>query len=53
MRAKLEGKFEGKLEGKFEGKLEGVESLIVNTDFEDGYIAFLMAVPVDVVQQTR
>ena len=50
---KTEGKLEGILEGKFKGKLEGVESLILNTDFEDAYIAFLMAVPVDLVQQTR
>jgi hypothetical protein len=40
-------------EGLLEGKLEGVESLIINTDFDDARIAFLMAVPVDLVLQTR
>ena len=48
-----EGKLEGKLEGLLEGKLEGVESLIINTDFDDARIAFLMAVPLDLVLQTR
>jgi hypothetical protein len=35
------------------GKLEGIESLIINTDFDDARIAFLMAVPLDLVLQTR
>jgi hypothetical protein len=43
----------GKDEGKLEGKLEGVESLLTNTNFEDEYIAFLMAVPIEFVKNSR
>ncbi|MBL7814072.1 MAG: hypothetical protein JNL70_03625 [Saprospiraceae bacterium] len=52
-KGKQEGKLEGKLEGKYEGKIEAVESLIVNTDFNDEHIAFLMAVPVQLVVDIR
>jgi hypothetical protein len=44
---------EGKQEGKLEGKLESVKSLISNTEFDDAYIAFLMAVPKEYVMRIR
>ena len=40
-------------EGKFESKIEDVKSLIIKTEFDDSYIAFLMSVPVELVNQIR
>ena len=48
-----EGELRGELRGELKGKLKGVESFIMNTDFDDAYIALLMAVPLELVQQTR
>ena len=48
-----EGKLEGIHEGVIKGKLEGIQSIIINTDFDDDYIAFLFAVPVELVKETR
>ncbi len=50
---KVEGKIEGKLEGILEGKLESVKSLVINTDFDDAHIAFLIAVPKEYVTNIR
>ena len=47
------GIIKGEIKGKLEGKLEDIQSLIINTDFDDSYIAFLMAVPVQLVKETR
>ena len=44
---------EGKLEGKLEKQYEGVRSLIINTDFDDAKIAFLLAVTEEYVAKIR
>ena len=53
VRGKVEGKAEGKAEGLIEGELKGVKSLIINSDFDDAYIAFLIGVPIELVTKTR
>lgn len=47
------GKIEGKLEGKSETNLEHIKHLVVNTPYEDSYIAFLLAVNVELVKEVR
>ena len=47
------GKTEGILEGEIKGKLKGIEALIINTDFDNSYIALLMDVPIQLVMETR
>lgn len=49
----VKGKLEGKLEGEYETKVESVESLIINTDFDDARIAFLISVPTQLVTEIR
>ena len=49
----LEGKLEGKLEGYLEKEIENVKSLIINTEFDDAHIAFLMGVHLELVQKLR
>lgn len=49
----VRGKVEGKAEGLIEGELKGVKSLIINSDFDDAYIAFLIGVPIELVTKTR
>lgn len=51
-RGAVKGKLEGKLEGKYEAQIESVESLI-NTDFDDERIAFIMALPTRLVTEIR
>ncbi len=50
---KQEGKQEGKREGVLEGKRVSVQSLISNSDFDNAYIALLLAVPQDFVASIR
>ena len=41
------------VKGKLEEKLEGIKSLIINTDFDDTKIAFLLAITVEYVASVR
>ena len=52
-KGKTEGILEGILEGEIKGKLKGIEALIINTDFDNSYIALLMDVPIQLVMETR
>lgn len=52
-RGAVKGKLEGKLEGKYEAQIESIESLIINTDFDDERIAFIMALPTQLVTEIR
>ena len=41
------------VKGIKEAKLQSVGLLIINTEFDDAYIAFLMSVSVEMVNETR
>ncbi len=43
----------GKAEGILEGKIESIESIMINTDFDDESIARYLTVPLELVKKTR
>lgn len=53
----VEGKVEGKVEGNVEGELKGIirsiESLMINTDFDDDSIARYLSVSLELVRKSR
>ena len=49
----VKGIEEGETKGEIKGKLKGIEALIINTDFDNSYIALLMDVSVQLVGETR